>query len=163
VLVAGGVGRLGRVRGHARGADVAGALVAVVGGHVGVVGDGGEVARAVALVLLAVARCLRAGGRTSRRVVHAAGTGGAGGALVGVPTAVLFTPQALATQVRVWHSVSEPGHWAAALHCTQEPAALQTEPPFWLQAVFAGTGGCEGAPAVQTSLVHELPSSAGTS
>ncbi len=59
-------GRL-EVRGHAGRADLARALVAVVRRDVGVVGDAGDVARAVARVRLAVARCLRRDGRTGRR------------------------------------------------------------------------------------------------
>jgi AMMECR1 domain-containing protein len=84
-------------------------------------------------------------------------------ALVAVPAGALLAPQALPAQVRVWHSVSAPAHWVAALHCTQVPAALHTVPPPWLHAVSTGLRGCEGTPAVQTSLVHGLPSSAGRS
>ena len=46
---------------------------------------------------------------------------------------------------------------------TQAPAPSHTAPPPWLQAVPAGRLGCVGTPAAQASLVHWLPSSAGTS
>jgi hypothetical protein len=84
-------------------------------------------------------------------------------AAVTVPAATLFVTQAFpALHENVWHSVSVP-HCAAALHCTQVPPALQTVPPPWLQAVLTGSAGCEGTPAVQVSVVHWLPSSAGRS
>jgi hypothetical protein len=46
---------------------------------------------------------------------------------------------------------------------THRPAASQRVPVPWLHAVPAGRSGCEATPAVQISLVHWLPSSAGTS
>src|SRR6185503_4038996 len=48
--------------------------------------------------------------------------------LVTVPAAVLLTPQVLPLQVRTWHSVSEPGHWAAVRHWTHTPPA---HAPLW--------------------------------
>ena len=80
-----------------------------------------------------------------------------------MPLGVLASPQAPATQVRVWHSVSWPAQVAAVRHCTQAPALLHTVPPFWLQTAPWFLFGCPGAPAVQVSSVHWLPSSAGRS
>jgi hypothetical protein len=73
---------------------------------------------------------------------------------VGVPLAVKAKPQVLATQVRVWHSVSWPGHVDAVTHWTHCPVPLHVVPPFWLQAEPDAVGGFDGAPAVHTSLVH---------
>src|SRR6476660_9605301 len=65
-------------------------------------------------------------------------------------------------QVRVWHSVSEPGHCEAWVHCTQL-VPLHTVPLFWLHAVFGATAGKFGLPLVHVCEVHWLPSSAGRS
>src|SRR5262249_5886692 len=73
---------------------------------------------------------------------------------VGVPAAGSVAPKALPLHVRRWHSVSLPGHCAGELHATHAPAALQNDPPFWLQAVSTALGGCAGTPLVHTSLVH---------
>jgi len=64
--------------------------------------------------------------------------------------------------VRDWHAVSLPGHWLAAVHCTQAPAPSHTVPPFWVQGVLIGAGGLDGTPSVHTSRVHWAPST-GTS
>ena len=37
---------------------------------------------------------------------------------------------------------------------THAPDPSQIVPPFWLQAVLNGSGGFEGTPAVQVSIVH---------
>jgi len=67
---------------------------------------------------------------------------------------VKFIPHVLAVHVRVWHSVSVPGHCEAVLHWTHWPEPLQTCPPFWLHGELRGAIGLLGTPAVQTSEVH---------
>src|SRR5213078_2146035 len=81
----------------------------------------------------------------------------------GVPAGVNVKPHVPLTHVRVWHSVSEPLHCVAALHCTQAPEPSQKVPPPLEQAVFTGLLGCEGTPDEQISAVQSRPSSAGTS
>src|SRR5688572_25692682 len=76
--------------------------------------------------------------------------------LVGVFRAVLDTPHMWLIQVRLWHSVSLPGHWLGALHWTQAPAPSQKVPPLWLHEVLRADGGLEGTPLVQTLSVHWL-------
>jgi hypothetical protein len=83
--------------------------------------------------------------------------------LVTVPEGAKPVPHMFALHVRISQSVSEPGQSFATLHATQAPDALQTLPPFCVQLVPVGTNGCWGEPAWQTSVVHWLPSSAGTS
>jgi hypothetical protein len=59
-------------------------------------------------------------------------------AMTGVPAALLATPHALAAQVRVEHSVSDPGQLAGATHCTHCPLPSQTVPPPCAQGVAMG-------------------------
>src|SRR5512141_1813876 len=82
---------------------------------------------------------------------------------VGVPVGWKLNPQVFEVQVRVWQSVSEPGHVVAATQSTQLPEPSHTWPPDWLHDVPLASAGCEGMPAAQTSLVHCEPSSAGRS
>src|SRR6185295_15843465 len=79
-----------------------------------------------------------------------------------VPAGALFTPQVPAVQVWVWQAVLAPQSLAVE-HWTQAPLPLQVVPPPWLQEVPCDLFGCWGVPATQVSLVHWLPSSAGTS
>src|SRR5262245_40629719 len=46
-----------------------------------------------------------------------------------VPAAAYEKPHAPAMHVRVWHSVSCPGHPLAAMHSTHAPEMSQTSPP----------------------------------
>src|SRR5204862_1304762 len=74
----------------------------------------------------------------------------------GVPCVVLATPQTPFVQVRWWHSVSVPGQPEAVRQLTQAPWPSQIV--LVPQLVPAETLGLLGVPAVQTSLVHGLPS-----
>ncbi len=67
-----GIDRLGRMHGHSHVACIVRTLIAVIGGHIGVIRDGHDEAHSIALVALAVSGRLTSHHRSRRLIIEAA-------------------------------------------------------------------------------------------
>src|SRR5262249_61365419 len=75
---------------------------------------------------------------------------------IGVPRGGSIAPHTPATHVRMWHSVSLPGHSDAMMQFTQWPAPSHSRPV--PHVVPAATTACDATPFVQMSVVHGVVS-----
>src|SRR5258708_4774186 len=69
-----------------------------------------------------------------------------------------MTPHVPFVQVNILQPLVSVPQSAGFKHCTHAPLALHITPPFCMHAVRTATGGFDGAPFMQRSIVHVRPS-----